>query len=304
VSLNYAQLLVPDFSLIVCGYLICRFTALNRSVWEQVDSLVYYFLFPVLLFHSIVRSPIDFGAMSSLIAAALSLVSLAILLTYVVGLWQKIEKPDFAGSAQIAFRFNSFIALAMAERLAEREGVLMMAVIIGVCVPVCNIGAIWPMAKNSGTGFSKALVRNPLVIATAGGLLANLIGFTIPNWGEITVTRIGQASLALGLLAAGAGMQLSSVFDSSSKRCMSASVLTIRHVAMPLLALAMIRMFHLQPTQAAVLLVYSALPTASSCYVLAAKMGYDGAFVAGLVTLSTALGALSLPFALELLRQL
>jgi malonate transporter and related proteins len=304
VNLNYVQLLIPDFSLIVCGYLICRFTALNRSVWEQVDSLVYYFLFPVLLFHSIVRSPIDFEAMSSLIGAALSLVSIAILLTYVIGLWQKIEKPDFAGSAQIAFRFNSFIALAMAERLANREGVLMMAVIIGVCVPVCNIGAIWPMAKNSGTGFSKALVRNPLVIATAGGLLANLIGFTIPNWAEITVTRIGQASLALGLLAAGAGMQLSSVFDSPSKRWMSASVLTIRHVAMPLLALAMIRIFHLQPTQAAVLLVYSALPTASSCYMLAAKMGYEGAFVAGLVTLSTALGVLSLPFALELLRQL
>jgi malonate transporter and related proteins len=304
VNLNYTQLLIPDFSLIVCGYLICRFTALNRSVWEQVDSLVYYFLFPVLLFHSIVRAPIDFGAMSSLIAAALSLVSAAILLTYVVGLWQAINKTDFVSSAQIAFRFNSFIALAMAERLASREGVLMMAVIIGVCVPLSNIGAIWPMAKNSGVGLGKALIRNPLVIATAGGLLANLIGFEVPSWAEITVTRIGQASLALGLLAAGAGMQLSNIFDSASKRWMSASVLTMRHVVMPLMALAMIKIFHLQPEQATVLLVYSALPTASSCYVLAAKMGYDGAFVAALVTLSTALGALSLPFALELLRQL
>jgi malonate transporter and related proteins len=304
VNLNYAQLLIPDFSLIVCGYLICRFTALNRSVWEQVDSLVYYFLFPVLLFHSIVRAPIDFGAMSSLIAAALSLVTAAILLTYVVGLWPAINKTDFASSAQIAFRFNSFIALAMAERLASREGVLMMAVIIGVCVPLSNIGAIWPMAKNSGVGLGKVLIRNPLVIATAGGLLANLIGFEVPSWAEITVTRIGQASLALGLLAAGAGMQLSNIFDSASKRWMSASVLSMRHVAMPLMALAMIKIFHLQPGQATMLLVYSALPTASSCYVLAAKMGYDGAFVAGLVTLSTALGALSLPFALELLRQL
>ena len=38
------------------------------------------------------------------------------------------------------------------------------------------------------------------------------------------------------------------------------------------------------------------------CYVLAAKMGYDGAYVAGLVTLSTLLGMLSLPFALGVLR--
>ena len=33
---NYAQLLFPDFSLIVCGYLVCRYTALNRTVWEKV----------------------------------------------------------------------------------------------------------------------------------------------------------------------------------------------------------------------------------------------------------------------------
>ena len=46
---NYAQLLFPDFSLIFCGYLVCRYTALNREVWQKVDSLVYYFLFPVLL---------------------------------------------------------------------------------------------------------------------------------------------------------------------------------------------------------------------------------------------------------------
>ena len=46
------------------------------------------------------------------------------------------------------------------------------------------------------------------------------------------------------------------------------------------------------------------MPTASSAYVLATRMGYDGAFVAGLVTLSTLLGMLSLPLALGLLRNL
>jgi len=50
------------------------------------------------------------------------------------------------------------------------------------------------------------------------------------------------------------------------------------------------------------LLSFSALPTASSSYVLATRMGYDGSFVAGLVTLSTLLGVLSLAFALEFLR--
>ena len=54
--------------------------------------------------------------------------------------------------------------------------------------------------------------------------------------------------------------------------------------------------------QTTVLLAFSALTTASTCYVLAARMGYNGSYVAGLVTLSTLLGLVSLPLALGLLR--
>jgi predicted permease len=46
------------------------------------------------------------------------------------------------------------------------------------------------------------------------------------------------------------------------------------------------------------------MPTAATCYVLASKMGYDGAYVGGLVTLSTLLGMLSLTFSLGFLRPL
>jgi malonate transporter and related proteins len=300
--MNYAQLLFPDFSLIVCGYLICRYTALNRTVWEQVDSLVYYFLFPVLLFHSIVRAPLDIRAASSLIAAAWAMVACGILITYTIAKLPGVNPRDFASSAQVGFRFNTFIALAMAERLAGREGVLLVAIIIGVTVPLCNVGAIWPMARHSDVGLSKTLLRNPLILATAGGLVANMLGFSVPVWAETSVTRIGQAALALGLLAAGAGLQLGRVFDSTSKRIVGVGVLTVRHLAMPLVAWCMVRAFGLNPVQATVLLAYSALPTASSCYVLAARMGYEGSFVSGLVTLSTVLGLASLPFALEFLR--
>ena len=70
--MNTAQLLLPDFALILCGYWICRYTALNRSVWEPVERLVYYFLFPVLLFHSMVRTPLDVAATSGLMAAGVA----------------------------------------------------------------------------------------------------------------------------------------------------------------------------------------------------------------------------------------
>lgn len=302
---NFAQLLFPDFSLILCGYLVCRYTALNRTVWAQVETLVYFFLFPVLLFHSIVKSPLDLSSTSSLIGAGLAMgltgIALAYVLPYLPWLGRHITRRDHAASAQVAFRFNSFIGLALADRLAGHQGLLFIAVLIGVCVPLFNVAAVWPMARHAERGFLSELVRNPLIIGTASGLIANLLGFTMPVWLEPTVSRIGAASLALGLMAAGAGMQLGAL---SRAKTLAVAVLTIRHALLPLVALGFSRLFQLDPTQTTMLLAFSALPTASSCYVLAARMGYDGAYVAGLVTLSTLLGMASLPFALGVVRTL
>lgn len=301
--MNYAQLLLPDFSLILCGYLICRYTALNRSVWQPVESLVYYLLFPVLLFQSIVKSPVDVGAASGLIAAGLLSGVAGIALAYSLPRWpwlgRRIDARDHAASAQVAFRFNSFIGLAIAERLAGSEGLLMIAVLIGVCVPLFNVAAVWPMARHGKHSFARELARNPLIIATVSGLAFNLLGFQVPDWAAPTLGRIGAASLALGLMAAGAGMQFGLL---TRGWLLSASVLSIRHLVQPLLAFAMARLFGLNAVQTTMLLAFSALPTASTCYVLAARMGYNGPYVAGLVTLSTLLGMVSLPFALGFLR--
>jgi malonate transporter len=299
---NFAQLLFPDFSLILCGYLVCRYTALNRPVWQQVESLVYYFLFPVLLFQSIVKNPLDVSATSSLLAAGIAMglvgIGLAYSLPHLPWVGTQFSKREHAASAQVAFRFNSFIALALADKLAGPQGLQLIALLIGVCVPIFNVAAVWPMARHAQRGLARELLRNPLILGTASGLAANLMGLHIPYWLEPTVTRIGAASLALGLMAAGAGMQLSAL---ARAKTLGVLLLSIRHAILPLVAAGLAWAFQLNAVQSTVLLAFSALPTASSCYVLAARMGYDGAYVAGLVTLSTVLGVLSLPFALGVL---
>jgi predicted permease len=208
----FAQLLFPDFALILCGYLVCRHTPLNRTVWEPVEMLVYFLLFPILLFHSIVKSPLDLSATSSLIGAGWALALTGIALAYSLPYWPWLRRfvpaREYAASAQVAFRFNSFIALALAERLAGPQGLLLIAVLIGVCVPLMNVAAVWPMARQGQRGFLRELIRNPLILGTGSGLLANLLGVNFPTWLEPTVSRMGAASLPLGLMAAGAGMHL------------------------------------------------------------------------------------------------
>ncbi|MDP3513899.1 MAG: AEC family transporter [Sulfuritalea sp.] len=67
-------------------------------------------------------------------------------------------------------------------------------------------------------------------------------------------------------------------------------------IAMPLAALGLIRWFGLTGVYAGVALVFAALPTASSAFILAQRMGGDGPRVAWLISVSTVLGMLTLPF--------
>jgi hypothetical protein len=66
----------------------------------------------------------------------------------------------------------------------EAAKVLLIAVLIGVCVPMISAqhrAAVYGRARPAVT-FAE-LVRNPLIL-TATGLIANLLGFTLPAWLE------------------------------------------------------------------------------------------------------------------------
>lgn len=285
-------LLLPDFLLILVGFFVCRHTPLDRTVWESAEKLVYYLLFPVLLFTSIVRNPLRPGDALALAGGGLATVGLGIALAYAMRRLPQVDALLHASGSQTAFRFNSYIALAMAERLGGAAGVAAMAVLIAVCVPVCNVGAVLPLARHGGHHFGRELARNPLILGTLLGLLANLAGLRLPDAVGTVLQRIGQAALPIGLMTVGAGLQIGGLTAAPK---LAAGFLTIRHVVLPLFALGFGPLTGLPPLQWTVLVAFAAMPTASSAYVLATRMGGNGPFVAGLVTLSTLFGMVAVP---------
>jgi malonate transporter len=285
-------LLLPDFLLILIGWVICRRTALDRPVWDAVERLVYYLLFPVLLFNSIVKSPLQPAQAAKLALAALAMLAVGIALALALGRWPGVDARRHASGAQIAYRFNSYIALALSERLGGAQGLAWMALLIAICVPVCNVAAVWPLARHGGQSTLRELAKNPLIISTLAGLVANGLGLTLPEAVATTLQRIGTAALPLGLMSVGAGLAFGALKDSVG---LAAALLAIRHAVLPIVALAVVTALALPADQRAIVVLFSALPTAASAYVLAVRMGGDGRFVAGLVTVSTLLGMVSIP---------
>lgn len=295
-----ALLLLPDFALIVVGCLICRCTPLNRPIWDGVERLVYFVLFPALLFTAIVRNPLALGDALPLATSALLVLAVGVVLAYGLRAFPGVDAHLHASGAQTAFRFNSYVALALSERLGGGPGVAWMALLVSVCVPLVNVAAVWPLARQGGHGFGRELIRNPLILATVSGLVFNLLGLTLPDLANATLSRLGAAALPLGLMAVGAGLQMGALREGPK---LAASLLFIKHAALPAVALVVVSWIGLPAGQQAVVVAFAALPTASSAYVLAVRMGGHGGFTAGLITVSTLLGMVGLPFWLAALRQ-
>lgn len=293
--MSYALLLLPDFVLIAIGYLLCRCTLLDKALWQGVEKLVYYLLFPALLFYSILRHPIEPAQVLPLAGAGVALALLGIAAALALRLWRGVDAHLHASGAQTAFRFNSYVALALGERLGGTQGVAWMALLIALCVPLVNVAAVWSLARQGGFGWWRELLRNPLILATVAGLSCNLLGLRLPEVAATTLSRVGAAALPLGLMAVGAGLQLGALRESPR---LAAALLTIRHALLPLAGIALAIGLRLPPSQQAILVAFAAMPTASSAYVLAVRMGGHGGFVAGLVTVSTVLAMAGLPLAL------
>lgn len=246
-----------------------------------------------MLFSGLVKTRIDWTAAGPM----LGVVAVGTGAGMLLGLGARllpISPVAFASQYQCTFRFNSYIGLALAGTLHGMPGIAAMGVAIGLMVPPVNIVAIWTLARHGEAGVWRELARNPLIFATLAGLAANLGGFEPPTGLLDFLGRLAQAAVVLGLLAVGAGLRLSAA-NRAADHATAAYLLAVKMLAVPAIALLLIRGTGLDGLYADIALIFCALPTASSAYILAQRMGGDGAGVARLISAGTLLGMLSIP---------
>jgi predicted permease len=293
-----ALALLPDFALILLGASLRRVLHLGDHFWNGLEKLVYYVLFPALLFSGLVKTRIDWSAAAPMIGVAAAAMASGMLLGLAARLLP-ISPMSFASQYQCAFRFNSYIGLAVAGTLYGVPGIAAMAIVVGLMVPPANIAAVWMLARHGEAGLWRELARNPLILATLAGVAANLAGFRPPVMLLHFLGRLAEAAIVLGLLAVGAGLRIVGAGGTASHAA-AGYLLLVKLVAMPATALLLIRGFGLTGIHADIALAFAALPTASSAYILAQRMGGDGARVAWLISAGTLLGMLTLPLWLSL----
>lgn len=300
--MDIALALFPDFALILLGYGLRRAMPLGDHFWSGLEKLIYFVLFPALLFSAITRTSLSSAAVP-LIGTGAAAMAGAMLLALAARPLVRVTPLSYASQFQCAFRYNTYIGLAVAAKLHGAAGIAAMGLLAGGMVPFANIAAVWMLARHGEASIWRELARNPLFLATVAALLWNLGGLGVPAPLGAFLGRLAEAAIALGLLAVGAALKLRGALrnDGHDGRALAAWLLTVKLGMMPLIALAVARAIGLAGIHFDIAIMFAALPTASSAYILAQRMGGDGPRVAWLISASTLLGMVTLPFWLALL---
>jgi len=299
--------LIPVLALILAGFIIQRTGFIHQSFWPAAEKLTYFLLMPATLIHNLAGK--EAGSMPWL--QILMTVEGAVLASaLLVTLWWLANRgmggPAFTSLFQGGVRFNTFVALALAENLFGRDGLFMAALGAGFMIILINIlcvSAFSLTVNQSGRIDLKRLggdlLRNPLIIACVVGVGLNASGLKLPVAMDGTLALAGKAAFPVGLMAVGAAYRAGNLGLHWQPLVVSSIV---QFLCKPLIAWGLATSLGLSGMALAVAVLLFSVPTAPSAYILSRQMGGDHDSMSAIITAQTCLSFITLPLTIWLLR--
>lgn len=302
-----ANALIPVFLLVALGVLLKRTLLKNANAWDSLEDLTYYVLFPALLFIAtatadLSKAPIS-GIFAALVTAILTVAVLLILLRVPLQRAFGWSGPSFTSVFQGAVRWNTYIAVAVASALLGEIGLALAAVALASMIPLINVLSVAVLARYAPNAPSKLrqvllhLLRNPFIWACVLGVLVNMSGVSLPKVFVNFCNIVGQASLPLGLMIVGAGLDLK-----TAARINAAVAIAMigKMLLLPALAITTAWLLGVSGPALAVVAIASSVPSAPNGYMLARQMGGDAPLLARILTIQIFVALVSIPAALAL----
>ncbi|MBI5163168.1 MAG: AEC family transporter [Magnetospirillum sp.] len=298
--------LLPIFLLIALGWGLRHGEVLDPAFWIPAEKLTYFILFPALLLTNLAEARLGNLPVAALASAqALGIVAMAALAVSARGMLRRppfrLDGPAFTSVFQGVVRPNTYVGLAAAAGLWGAPGVTLTAICVAVAVPLVNLLSVvavvrWAVDKGrTPPRWSATLLpvmRNPLIAACLGGIALNASGIGLPPVIGPLLKILAQASLPLGLLAVGAGLDLRASAAAGPAVALTA---TVKLVLLPALVAVAGRVLGLDGLPLTVCAVYAGLPAAPNAYILARQLGGDFRLMAAIITATTVAAIASLP---------
>lgn len=297
-----ANALVPLVILLAAGQAMRRSGFLEAGFWSSAEKLAYYVLVPLLLVRTIGSSDVGDLAWGGMVAALYGTILAAAAFLVAVHVLRGRPRPrTFTSIFQGGVRYNAYIALAVSEGLYQAEGIAIAAVMSGFVIIIINVLCVTALSMAAGGGRVSALsvlgdlARNPLILGCLGGGLLNVSGAAPPVWADDTLAMLGRMALPVALLCIGASLDLTRLRgDLGPSLIASAAQFALK----PAVAWGLCLWLGLPAMATTVVVLFMAVPTAPSAYILARRMGGDYEAMASIIAFQTVVGFVVMPLVL------
>ena len=292
---------LPVFALLILGHVARRTGFLELAFWSQVEKGTYFVLFPALLVLRLVQAEMDLASTGMVMLGAVLTPLTGGLLAYLARPFLQLDGPDFTSLFQGSARFNTYVGLALAATLPA-PALMLAALVLAIMIPLVNVLCVLVFARevHQGGGLRNvvlSILKNPLILGCLCGIALNLSGLQLPALVPEVLGKLAVMALPLGLLAVGAGLRLKALRVGG--RAFVVSVL-IKLVLLPALLGLVMKSLGLEGVGLQVLVMFAALPTASSAYILARQLGGNHELMAAMITGQTLVALLTLPLVMAL----
>ena len=292
--------LAPVFILIALGWVLRARGFPGDDFWPAAERLVYFVLFPALLF--LTTAATDLGALDllPLATALIAAIGATVVLTMVLRPWLKIGDAAFTSVLQGGIRCNTYVGLAAGSALFGALGLTIMGLVVFVVVTTVNVVSVVALIHYGRRAAGPrdvvaSVARNPLIVACVLGFSGNALGIELPAVAYETLDVLARASLTLGLLCVGAGLELAQLGRARRAALVTAA---LKLLVLPAATALACRLFGIDPLSTAAAVLVTASPISASSYVLARQLGGDAPMIAGLITITTIAAVATMPLVL------
>jgi malonate transporter and related proteins len=301
-----ATALTPIFALILLGFILRHRKLISDEFWMPCEKLNYFYLFPALMFSQIACADFAGFSLSVIASALLGAVVVGGLILFVSrGVWPQ-PGPIFSSVLQGGLRPNTYVGVAAATAIYGQPGLMITAVAIAITIPLLNVASIVVLTLYGGEGpinkkrFITTIFTNPVILSVLAGALVNYLAVPVPLAFSNLFSALGSASLPLGLLAVGAGLDIGAAYTARGPVLQSSIV---KLALVPVATYVIGSSLGLGGMMLGTVVLFNALPCTPSVYIMARLLGGDHRIAAGIISVQTVLAAFSMPLVLLALSQ-
>ncbi|MEV0733793.1 AEC family transporter [Polymorphospora sp. NPDC050346] len=285
------------------GYLVGRRDLLGPHGAEVLARLAFYVATPALLFVTLAgASPGDVFT-PALAAFVASTLAVAAGYALVAGLWWRRDAGQvtigtLAASYVNAGNLGIPIAAYVLGDVSFIAPVLLFQVLLAAPLALAVLDVTTTGRRPSPRRLLLLPVRNPVMLASALGLLVSAVGWRPPEAVLAPVEVVGSAAVPLALIALGVSLPGSKPFAPADDTRDRYLAVALKVLVQPLVAYVVAR-YALGLSGPALLaaVVTSALPTAQNVFVFATRYRRSAGLARDTVVLSTLAGAVTLALA-------